>query len=444
MKFRLLGLGVAVVAMSSHSFAGSPQFLDSRAFAMGGVGVASARPAAAGFYNPALLAIKQRTKSDGFGLLLPSVGALVQDEDELRDEIDDFEEDVLTPFENTLDSLENANFSSVAEAQAAADDLIVKTQALQNELNEFNNDQALVDLGAGVSFMVPDRKVAFGFFASGAAQLSLTLEYRDDALLDDYISDLETARDANDINAVENLDLSYANGDLQSDVRAVGVGVGQLGVSLATSFELSGRDIAIGVSPKLVELKAYDFVADVDDFESDDLEDSEVSDSGINFDLGAATYLDEDDKWLLGFSIQNVLSQEVKTEDSFIAANNVAGGQTIDGVTIELKPTMTTGISYSGSSYILSADLQLNKTDEVKSADGQTLIPARQMIGIGAEYDLFETMQFRLGAMDNLEGDGDPLLTTGLGFTVLGASLELAAMGNSNSLGASFQIGSTF
>ncbi len=451
MTLKRLGLGLAIAAISSQSYAGSPQFLDSRAFAMGGVGVAAARPAAASFFNPALLAVKQRTKSDGFGLLLPTLSVIAEDPDELADEIDDFEDDVLTPFEDALDDLEAANFTTVGEAQAAGNDLIDKTRTLDAELEGFNNDRALIDVNLGISFQVPSQTIGFGVFASGAARISATVEYRDQALLDDYVTQLDAAVNGGDpVNDVNNLDLDYTDGgededgELQSDVRAVGVGIGQAGVSIATNIELSGYDVALGISPKLVKLRAYDFVADVDDFDSDDLEDSEVSDSGLNFDLGAAAFLDKDHQWMLGLSVQNLLSQELETEDSTISANSISGAQSIEGVTIELKPTITTGISYSGSSYIIAADLQLNKTDEVKSADGQTLLPGRQMIGIGAEYDLFETLQVRIGARDNLEGDSDPVFTTGLGLTVVGVSMELAALGNSDTIGASLQLGSTF
>ncbi|WP_231878881.1 conjugal transfer protein TraF, partial [Oleiphilus sp. HI0125] len=92
---------------AAQAFAGAPNFIDSRAMAMGGVGVASARPAAAGFFNPALLAVKQPEKRDGFGMLLPSVNAIASDEAELRDVVDDFDDDFIKPFEGAITDVEN-------------------------------------------------------------------------------------------------------------------------------------------------------------------------------------------------------------------------------------------------------------------------------------------------------------------------------------------------
>ena len=235
------------------------------------------------------------------------------------------------------------------------------------------------------------------------------------------------------------------NNNLQSNVRGVGIATTQAGVTFAHSFEFEGRNIAVGLSPKIVDFRVFDYSADVDDFESDDISDSEEKDTSFNFDLGVASYLDDHDRWLAGLSVINVLSQELTTNDTQILGPTP---YTVEGVTIELQPTITAGLSYSGDSYILSADLQLNKHDKVEARDQngqkQELLPARQMVGFGAEYDAFETVQLRVGVRDNLEGDMDPVLTAGLGLTVFGASFELAAAGNDDTVGASLQLGSTF
>lgn len=441
-KFKSTALSVALATIASSTMvddanAGAPRFLDARAFAMGGVGAASARPAAASFYNPALLAIEHKEKANDFGMLLPSVMVQAQDKNEIFDKVDDFEDDFLTPFEDSLNALESANFSSEAEARAAGDDFVEKSRALQGELIDIDEDGVVVDAGLGFTIKVPSKSVAVGLFASGAARLATQANYDDDTLIDGYISQVETILNANPadlVNDLENLDINYdPDSSLESNVRVVGAGQSQAGLSLATSFEIAGHDIAFGLSPKIVNLLAYDFTARVDDFEFDDIEDSEAEESAFNLDFGVAGYLDRDQQWLAGFSVINIIPQELDT-------NPVSNGALPEIVKIELEPTVLAGISYSGEAFTVAADLELTEKKALFNEDDT------QYVGLGAEYDLFETMQFRLGARHNIAGSEDPYFTAGLGLTVLGAALEVAALSSAdaNTLGASVQLGATF
>ena len=450
MKYRALTIAVAL-ASTSQAFAGSPTFVDARAFAMGGVGVASARPAAASFYNPALLAVKQKEKADGLGVLFPSVYAMANDEDKLRDEIDDFDEEILNPFEDSIDAIENYSGSDANEARALAQDVIDNTGALDSKLNELNQDTALIDVGAGVSVQIPSQGFAFGVFISSNARISATIGYADSDLLNDYITDIEDVlyingdpddgfrSDIDTLARVAALDVEYNDGDLRSSVRAVGASTTQAGVSLAHSFELGGQNIAVGVSPKVVDYRVYDITADVDDFEFDDLEDYETSETAFNFDIGLAAHLDAEHEWLVGLSVLNVIEQELESVGGVVSGNGSYPDIVVDGVNVKLEPTVTAGIGYSGDSLTIAADLQLTEQEGFYNSDDF------QMIGVGMEYDLFETMQLRAGARQNIASDdADPIFTAGLGFTVFGAAIELAAAANEDTAGASFQIGSTF
>ncbi|MDX1452589.1 MAG: conjugal transfer protein TraF [Oleiphilaceae bacterium] len=446
MNLRKATLACVIAAWSGQSFAGGPSFLDSRAFAMGGVGVASARPAAASFYNPALLAVKQKEKSDGFGLILPSISVAGTDQDELVDSIDDFDDDFLTPFENAIDAIEqdidNLQNPNTTGSRAEFDSRLAD---LNQELVRIDGQKVLADLGLGISVQFPSETLGIGTFVSSSANISLTLNYEDEQYLSVTLpAQVQDAIDNNDSSRIT-YDETDPNNNLQSNVRGVGIATTQAGVTLARNFEIQGRNVAVGVSPKVVDFRVFDYTADVDDFESDDISDSEEKDTSFNFDVGVASYLDDHNRWLAGFSVINVLSQELTTNDTQILGPTPF---TVEGVTIELQPTVTAGISYSRDSYILSADLQLNKHDKVEARDQngqmQELLPARQMIGFGAEYDAFETVQIRLGIRDNLEGDLDPVLTAGLGLSVFGATFELAAAGNDDTIGASLQLGSTF
>ncbi len=434
MKLKPITLCTAIAAFSMDAFAGPPRFLDARAFAMGGVGVAAARPAAASFYNPALLAIEHKEKADDFGMLLPSVAVIASDEDELIDTADEFEENFLDPFEDSINNFD------VGDAAGSTAEVAAQATRLRDELTRIDKDQAVVDVGVGVTFQVPSKSVAVGVFLSGAARVTAGLNFRDEAILDQIITEANGAGfiDPNDI------DYDVSGNDLQSTVRAVGASTAQAGVSLARNFEISGYNVALGVSPKVVDLRAYDYSYDVDnfdDFDSEDLKDTKVSKSAFNLDLGAAMYLDRDRRWMTGFAIQNLIPMSITTQDTvIIGSTNSPDDVQIAGKKIELNPTASVGISYSGDAYIVAADLDLTKSDALMNEDDS------QYFGVGAEYDLFETVQFRLGVRHNLAGDPGSLFTTGLGFNVLGATVELAALSDSGSdtVGAALQLGATF
>lgn len=118
-KVAKVTLATALSTLSlADAFAGPPRFLDARAFAMGGVGVTAARPAAASFYNPALLAVAQKEKANSFGMLLPSISLIARDEEELIDTVDDFEKDFIDPFDaavNNFNPLDAPGTGSRAE-----------------------------------------------------------------------------------------------------------------------------------------------------------------------------------------------------------------------------------------------------------------------------------------------------------------------------------------
>ena len=53
--------------------------------------------------------------------------------------------------------------------------------------------------------------------------------------------------------------------ELTSNVQIVAVGVTELGLTFSREFEISGEKIAIGLTPKLQNIRTYNYVATVDD-----------------------------------------------------------------------------------------------------------------------------------------------------------------------------------
>lgn len=308
---------------------------------------------------------------------------------------------------------------------------------MNEEMKRINGDQAIIDLGVGIAFQVPSEAVAFGFFASNSARVSGSLDFRDEALFEDIIANADTFGTPGDI------PYDPSATDLQSTVRGVGSARAQVGASIASNFEIAGRQVAFGVSPKVVDFRAYDYSYDVDSFDdidSDVLTDTKVSESGFNVDLGLAGYLDQDEQWLAGLSIMNVLPMDVQTKDVLIPGTSFSPAFTVEGIKVEMKPIVTAGLSYQGESFVLASDIELTQTEALLNEDES------QYFGLGAEYDLLDTFQLRAGLRQNLAGSSDTLYSTGFGFNVVGLTMELAAMIGSggNSGGASFQFGASF
>jgi len=427
----LLALG----ALSFQTMAGAPIFTDVRALAMGGVGVTAARPAAAGFFNPALLSVKQPDKRDSLGILMPSANVVAYDKEELRKAVDDFEDNYLKPFESSITDLEN-NIGGSGQA-AAQEALADRTEAINNELARINQDQIRVDLGVGSSVLVPSETFGAGVFISSAARISALVNYQDQQKLDS-LENLVRTQTVNDIQEVYDFyDLTDSTDQLDTTVRAVGTASSQVGVAMSYRFNFGGHDYALGASPKMVNLRAYDFVASVDDVDFDDVKDTKASESKFNFDLGMATFLDDDEQILAGVSLINVLPMSIKTKPNFDRTN--LNSVTVNAIEIEQKPVLTAGISYIGESYEVATDIELSKTEEV-FGEGDT-----QYWGVGAEYDLAEMLQARVGARYNLASSESLVFTAGFGVRLAGLTFEMAALGSTdeNTLGAGLQLGFT-
>jgi hypothetical protein len=431
---RVLSVSTGLLVTSS-AMAGAPTFADARAFAMGGVGVVTARPSAAGFFNPALLAVRQPSSRDNFGMLLPSISVVGSDEEALRDVIDDFEEDYIEPFEQAITNVENSGFG-VNEQQELAD----STQRLNDKLADIDGDEIRVDLGVGASFLIPSKTFGAGVFMSASARVAGQPNYADtDKQNLDSLEALARGGSINSSSDIEQFyDLNNSADQLNSNARTVASSYSQIGLAISHNFRLGGHDFALGVSPKVVDLRAYDYVASVENAEFDDIKDTKVSKSEFNFDIGIASYIDSSEQVLLGLSVINVMPMSITTKPGYDTVNLPSSdARPLD---IDLDPSITAGISYQGESYVVATDVQLTEAKQVMN-EGDT-----QYWGVGAEYDFAETFQVRAGAKYNLAESEDIIFTAGFGFSVLGATLELAALsaGGGDTVGASVQLGAMF
>ncbi|MFP5440998.1 MAG: conjugal transfer protein TraF [Gammaproteobacteria bacterium] len=425
---RMLALAAAVAATGTATAAPYAPF-DVRAAGMGGTGVASAKAASAALFNPAMLSAQR--EGDAFQIVL-GVGATLADEDEMQDQFDELE--------TTMDAL-NASIDLIDTSAIAIDSVNAElanaaniTAQLSSQLNALNNDQANVLPGAGFGFGVPGPKLGVGVFIGGNAQLAVSTQIagNDTNRLDRYVALLGDGQvDAGEVTANPDLFVNTIGGsdevefatdingefDAQSTARALGVAIAEAGIAFSHRFELaSGGRLSAGVTPKAVEILTYDYVADADNFEADDLELTERTDSAFDMDIGVVYKTAADSDWQYA-----------------LVAKNLVGGdyRTAAGANIEIATQVRAGVARTTKRTTLALDLDLTENS------GTTRDDVTQFLGFGAEYDL-KYLQLRAGYRANLaSSDIADVATVGLGL----GPIDISAQAADGTVGAFLQLG---
>jgi hypothetical protein len=383
---------------------------------MGGTGVAIAHPAAAGASNPAMMASKHHEWSDDFGLILPSVNVRAADEEKTIDQVDDIQ-DLIDEFEEAQQSLNQQDAEDTAGE-------------LRRRLNAFDRDTVRVDAGLGIALAVPTDSYSVGFFTNGNLQATVRGEFDQD--------DEQLLKDIEDGNTpIVGLNLDQ---ELESRGRVLAAAVTEIGISVATSIDLAdGSQLQVGVSPKYVQLRTFQYTETVAGFEDDDFDsdENETKKSGLNLDLGAAYAFGEQNVWNAGGVVKNLIPMELDSN-----ANPLKDEQEY---TLELGPMLTAGIAHTGDFHVVTAELDLTKKKGFGYADDT------QWLAIGAEFDAFRYAQLRLGARQNLASNDDnngiaeeTQFTAGIGLSLFGARLDLGALVSDADMGAALELGAAF
>ncbi|ENC9835765.1 conjugal transfer protein TraF [Vibrio fluvialis] len=329
---------------------------DARGNAMGNTGVTTSDYLLAPFYNPALTAVYR--DRDSVGLLVPALGANVRDSDESLSTIDDLQ--------SSIDQFEAAG------AGAA-------TQENINQLNGYLDDLAddkpfAVSGGAGIAVALPMNAVSLNFFARGYAEI----------LADSTIA-------ANTGNTASDVETRYQN----SYVNMLAFGYSEYGVAVAKLFTLQGQQIAIGITPKIQELRTYKEVVTVKDFDLSDYDQSKTSKNAFNLDIGAVWLIDN---FRAGIAAKDLISQEIKTYD--------------DQSSYTLDPQVTVSGGYVTDFLALAIDWDLTKQKRFKGVDDDT-----QFLRFGVEGNAWGWAQLRAGYEIDLESTLDNSITAGLGIS---------------------------
>ena len=413
------------VGLSGQVQATPTQFQDARAMGMGGTGVAAARPAGASLFNPALLSAPQGKWEDDFALTLPSVNGRLADDQDVVDAIDDIQ-DVIDRLDTNI-----RNQESLPQAQQDA-------ALLADQLGALGGQTLRADLGAGLQIARPSRSLGWGLHSNGSLRASVQAGIADTDLGQlrllaqaETQEELESARDQ----LLDNGQLR----NLDSDGRVIASAVWETGLSFARPFEFGEREWVLGVTPKWVHMRTFDFRQSVNEFDEDefDAEEFETTGNGFSFDLGASTQLGAEGQWRLAAVVRNVIPLSEKAI--------VPSDPTQPQRELEIDPQGTLGIAHSSSWHTLTLDVDVNEvTGFGPEAD-------RQFVALGGEVNLLNWLNLRAGVRHNLADDTGPqgaeeetLYTAGFALSPWGLRLEAAAMFSDDEIGGGLELGFSF
>lgn len=401
---RRASLAFAFVLFPLATSAQAQGYFEARNSAMGGTGVASSRYKAAGLANPALLT--RFGESDDFGMLLPTFGAFADDETGLADDLENFTDE----FDRIDAAVQNATVT-----QADLDSLAAS-------LGNLGSRELTADAGAAIAFSMPSDKFAWSLHLRTYVDVTTFAEI-----------------DPADITAIQGAIANPSLPTLGSEGRALGLATSEVGFSMAREFEVGGKKLSIGLTPKYQRVDSINYGINIDSYDNADYDaDQYMQDEGnVNFDVGAS--FEPTGGFMLGLMVRDALSYEY---DSVVTL-----GQSF---TYKIGPVATAGVSWTNDWFTLAADVDLNvreRVDEGASGiGGLGISDDTQTWHVGGEFDLAQWFQLRAGYRGDLENTLEDAITAGFGISPWDVfHIEVAGIYvDEDSLGAVAQLSFTF
>ncbi|CAA0078960.1 Uncharacterised protein [BD1-7 clade bacterium] len=466
-------LFLPLMLSSSTAIAAPFTTLDARSMAMGDTGVASSKPGSAPQFNPALLS--NYSNNERVSIILPNIGvAAFADPDAVDSLFNIQDEDYIGNLSDALDSLNTTitnvgngtpNAGQISRFRSDLNDFTRNASGLTSDLNKLSEKPYNVNANAIFSVAIPNSFLGFAVYAGVD---SLVLETRpiisacDSQILNNYIDrvdGLANLSDPTNIQQIANPIIEYACGgqptetfniidgnrfndptsELQSSVEIAGVGIAELGVSLAHEFSFGDQDVSIGITPKYQQITstyANPSVQDIDDgtFKlGDALDENRKENSAFNLDIGIAMSFLPDESLTWGLIAKNLVPYTFET-----ATYTPARGPSTSAE-YNVNPQVRTGISWAAPLGItLTSDIDLTRNEPYFSG------PDTQYWGAGVEFDIFNVLRLRGGYRTNLADSRDQVLTAGMGLNILVVHFDIGAQYSDNNAGAAFQMGIEF
>ncbi|HCJ7271992.1 TPA: conjugal transfer protein TraF [Vibrio cholerae] len=375
---------VMAMAFSSSALA-SNLLMDARGAGMGNTGVSTADYLLAPYYNPALTAVYR--KNDSFGILLPSIGLRAEDKDESLKTIDDLQD--------SIEQFERAGVGAATQENV---------DQLNRYLDQLADDKPLaVTAGIGIAVALPLDSVSLNFFTRGYAEVIAKANV--------------AAKSGNSANEVKT---RYES----SDVDLTAFGYTEVGLAVGKQVVLGGQTVALGVTPKVQQLRTYQDNASVKSFDLDDYDKSEVKDNAFNLDMGAVWLIDQ---YRVGIVAKDLFAKDIQTQNR----NN----------TYKLDTQIAVSGSYVSDFFIAAVDLDLTKQRRFNGDNDDT-----QFMRFGVEGNAWGWAQLRAGYEVDLQNSLDNSVSVGLGVSPWDVvSLDLAgSYAGDNQFGLSANLAFTF
>ncbi|ENM3755219.1 conjugal transfer protein TraF [Vibrio cholerae] len=375
---------VMSMAFSSSALA-SNLLMDARGAGMGNTGVSTADYLLAPYYNPALTAVYR--KNDAFGILLPSIGLRAEDKDESLKTIDDLQD--------TIEQFERAGVGVATQENV---------DQLNRYLDQLADDKPLaVTAGIGIAVALPLDAVSLNFFSRGYAEVIAKANV--------------AAKSGNSANEVKT---RYES----SDVDLTAFGYTEVGLAVGKQVVLGGQTVALGVTPKVQQLRTYQDNASVKSFDLDDYDKSEVKDNAFNLDMGAVWLIDQ---YRVGIVAKDLFAKDIQTQNR----NN----------TYKLDTQIAVSGSYVSDFFIAAVDLDLTKQRRFNGDNDDT-----QFMRFGVEGNVWGWAQLRAGYEVDLQNSLDNSVSVGLGVSPWDVvSFDLAgSYAGDNQFGLSANLAFTF
>lgn len=420
--------GTAVWAAALACLLGQPAqavsfgIYDARTMAMGGTAVASAKSANAVFYNPALLSMydvrkeKANNSRFGFPLLTAQVSDAAREASALdTDDLDTRLAEAVVAF--------NANPSPGSAAVALA-----AVQDIQGVLAGLADEDLIVDATAALVIGVPGKREGGSFFVGsrlvggGLADVSEA----DRQLLDAYVEGLSFIA-TQGAQGSPRPDLFDANGDLidpgnnlNSSAEARGAIINEIGVAFSKEFSIFAHPVALGLTPKIVVVKAAEsrsqLVADGVSVSENGLE-HEM----LNLDFGAVYEWNR--HYRFGLALKDVYPRDYATG---------LGGD------VRIRPRLRAGGMYHAGALRLAVDIDLIRNLPVGTES------ENQEIGAGVEWGVFGDWMLRGGYRLNVADGGSGIASAGISIPVFNTAFEFAYGKGPDREAAAFQFGFAF
>lgn len=397
---------------------------DPRSLAMGGTGVSSGTSANAGYYNPALLAATRN--DEDFSLEAPVIGLRIADPENLEDSLDTYQaSDYEGKLTTAIDNFNATPTTTTANAAAAA------LTDIDNGIQTLSNKPVILEANLGISIGIPSRTVGASIMSNARVLAGAELNYtaEDRALIQAYADELAALA----IDPLTQVDSSLYDGsgnlkDLSSQLTSTidirGALIHETGLSLGTMFEIGRFPVALGITPKTVDVTTFDYAVGMQTADID-IDKGKLEYSNSNVDVGTVVYLGG------GFKLGVVGKNLVRKSYTTALGNEMV-----------IKPQVRAGISHHGHWTTIAIDVDVTQNDPL-GLDEKT-----QYIGAGVEINLLDTLQLRFGVKQNrlatTTSKDKNVSSIGVGFSPFGIHIDAAYAESDVEKAASIQLGFQF